>query len=91
MIAGYINNCNQSYYILFHHINFLSCMLQIAKRAEVPGISSESVWDYFVEVLLPAIIRWQARSKAEVNSPMLSDLLHAVANKVEHVSEVIIM
>ena len=45
-------------------------MLQIAKRALVPGLTSESVWDYFVEVILPAILRWQARSKTEVDSPM---------------------
>lgn len=69
-------------------ITCIECMLQIAKRALVPGLTSESVWDYFVEVILPAILRWQARSKTEVDSPMLGDLLHAVANKVEHVSEV---
>ena len=63
-------------------------MLQIAKRAQVPGLTSESVWDYFVEVILPAILRWQARSRTEVDSPMLGDLLYAVANEVEHVSEV---
>ena len=63
------------------------CM-QIAKRAQVPGITSESVWEYFIDVLLPAIIKWQARSKAEVDSPMIGDLLHNVANKVEHISEI---
>ena len=41
-----------------------------------------------MEVILPAILRWQARSKTEVDSPMLGDLLYALANEVEHVSEV---
>ena len=66
-------------------------MLQIAKRTLVPGLTSESVWDYFVEVILPAILRWQARSKTEVDSPMLGDLLQndsAEANS-DNVSDVI--
>ena len=57
--------------------------------AKVPGITPESVWDYFVEAMLPGIIRWQARSKSEVDSPMLGDLLLNVAHKVVHISEVI--
>ena len=40
--------------------------------------------------MLPGIIRWQARSKSEVDSPMLGDLLLNVAHKVVHISEVIL-
>ena len=58
------------------------------KRAKVPGISEESIMEYFVEVIVPAIIRWQARSKGEADSPMLGDLLLNVAHKVMHISEV---
>ena len=37
---------------------------------------------------MPGIMKWQARSKSEADSPMLGDHLVSVVHKVKHISEV---
>lgn len=69
--------------------------LQIANMAQYDGLNEDSIWQHFVNVMIPAIQRWQVHQYQDQTDSStapfsLGELMVKSIRSVNHISEVIL-
>ena len=57
-------------------INLYFFISQIVAEADIPSLTTETVWDYFVEVIVPVIEKYQAEHPLQKGSSLGHVLVH---------------